>query len=178
MRGSVLRFARQSRLNDCMLPAPSLRPHLVEGPAESCRMLWAEDRRKTVIVEERKIRAPRNTDRLPGADHQVGNDAKALRPRWQRAERGCRPVMRLDAPPHLAPVGQPGGSFRCRWNADIRRFRKRRRCPFQQAIAHGGPIPYADVRKRSTTAGSYVFQLLGIPCSWPCGSRLQCDTGT
>jgi hypothetical protein len=74
-------------------------------------VLGAEDRSKAVVVEQRELRSPGDIDRLPGAEHEVDDGAKALGPEWQRSERGRAPIMGVDALSHLAAAVEPMGIF-------------------------------------------------------------------
>src|SRR6266478_6803605 len=71
------------------------------------RMLAAADRPVTIVIDLNVVRAPREGDRKVGGEAQTYRRAQALRPGFNRAERGFGPVHRAHEPTHLAATGQP-----------------------------------------------------------------------
>src|SRR2546423_542868 len=73
-------------------------------------MLAAADGPVTIVIDLNVVRAPREGDREVGGEAQTHRRAQALRPGFDRAERGCGPVQRAHEPAHLAATPPKNGS--------------------------------------------------------------------
>src|SRR5262245_15339364 len=75
-------------------------------------MLRAADRPVTVVIYLGPLRPPRNRDREVGSETKTDRRAQTLWPRFNRPERGLRPIHLPDQFSHLTAPSQPSGGAR------------------------------------------------------------------
>ncbi len=82
--------------------APQLIPGFANWPAQRTRVLGAEHRSVSIVIERDQLLSPEERDLRLGWQQDAECASQALRPCLDGAERRCRPVELSDESPHLA----------------------------------------------------------------------------
>ena len=104
-------FALERAHDQRMDVVPDLTPDVVEAVTQRRGMLFAEDDRVGVVVQEAQLRPPGHEHRELRVEHQADRGAQRLGPGTRMPERGMRPVVRPHHGSHLPAPAQEGQPF-------------------------------------------------------------------
>ena len=126
---------------------PYFAPDLARRAAEGPRVLAADDRLVSVVVEVGEIVSPTDPDRLARRQHDPDRHFQALRPGLRRCQGGCVPGIGAQAPAEFSAAGEKIANGPPRGRSSVRRRRAHRRPPGALHCSH--TVGEADRRRRS-----------------------------